>query len=471
MSRDPNEANIFTVTYQSAEDVLKALSSAAGHRIKEFDINSRLDQVGNKGAIGQVVEEGILGIPINSRAEPDFANLELELKTIGLIQRGNAYVAKERLTIDTLNYMDVYRHDFFSSPVWKKLRRMVIMTYLYKPDSPRGDFVFGKPFINEFSDFEIQQLKLDYQYIVDMVNSGHAEDISESDTMLLAACTAGTGALISQPFSGIKAKQRKFAIKSSAVNFMIRKYLGGIGELENIFLSHEVFNYSFEVEIANKVSPYIGMTELELRSRFSISTPLTAKNRFERYVAAMLGINGRVSDTSEFSRAGIKVKTIRVEANGRIKESLSFPAFKFTEVVQEDWESSKLRDLFANTRYCFAVFTNDGHEYRFSGLKFWNFKERDIDQYVKPVFEKLKAVVSDGNIVKELERVSDGRIIRITNFPGMSTNPIVHVRPHGRDANDTYPLPVPDRLTGATEYTKQCFWINNTFLAKIIKGQ
>lgn len=470
MPKNPNEPNIFAATYKSAEEVLEALRLAAGHRIKEFDINHRLAQPGNKGAIGQVVEEGILGIPVNSRAEPDIANLDLELKTIGLIQRGSTYVAKERLTIDNLNYSDVCQHDFFSSSVWKKLRNMVIMTYLYEPDSKRGDFVFGKPFINKFSDYEIQQFKRDYEYIGYMTAAGHAEDISEGDTMILAACTAGTGALVSQPFSNVKVKQRKFALKSSAVNFMIRKYLGGIGEIENIFVPHEVFNYSFEVEIENKVRAYVGLTESQLRSRFSLSSSETMKNRYERYVAAMLGIQGRVSDASEFSQAGIQVKTIRVEASGRIKESLSFPAFKFVDIVKEDWESSKLRDMFANTRYCFAVFTNDGHEYRFSGLKFWNFKERELDQCVKPVFEKLKSVISGGYIVKELKQLSDGRIVRITNFPGMSENPIVHVRPHGRDSNDTYPLPVPDLLTGATAYTKQCFWINNSYLIKIIKG-
>ncbi len=471
MPRDTKEPNIFAATYKSAEEVLEALRSAAGHRIKEFDINHRLEQSGNKGAIGQVVEEGVLGIPVNSRAEPDIANLDLELKTIGLIKKGSTYVAKERLTIDTLNYSDVCQQDFYSSSVWKKLRNMVIMTYLYDPDSDRGDFVFGKPFINKFSNYEIQQFKRDYEYISYLSSAGHAEDISEGDTMILAACTAGTGALVNQPFSSVKVKQRKFALKPAAVNFMIRKYLGAIGQIENIFVPHEVHNYSFEVEIENKVRPYVGMTEAELRSRFSLSSNETMKNRYERYVAAMLGIKGRVSDTSEFSQAGIQVKTIRVEANGRIKESLSFPAFKFTDIAKEDWESSKLREMFVNTRYCFAVFTNDGHEYKFSGLKFWNFKERDIDQYVKPVFEKLKSVLSDGYIVKEVNQLSNGRVIRKTNFPGMSENPIVHVRPHGQDANDTYPLPAPDRLTGATAYTKQCFWINNSYLVKIIKGK
>ena len=49
----------------------------------------------------------------------------------------------------------------------------------------------------------------------------------------------------------------------------------------------------------------------------------------------------------------------------------------------------------------------------------------------------------------------------------MSENAVCHVRPHGRNANDTIKLPVHDKLTGATEYTKQCFWINNSYIKKI----
>ena len=37
-----------------------------------------------------------------------------------------------------------------------------------------------------------------------------------------------------------------------------------------------------------------------------------------------------------------------------------------------------------------------------------------------------------------------------------------------RDASDTYELPTPDILTGLTDYTKHCFWINNKFLETII---
>ena len=53
----------------------------------------------------------------------------------------------------------------------------------------------------------------------------------------------------------------------------------------------------------------------------------------------------------------------------------------------------------------------------------------------------------------------------------MSENEYCHVRPHAQKAIDVYPLPVKDKLTGLEEYTKQCFWLNNSYVLKIIENE
>jgi hypothetical protein len=75
------------------------------------------------------------------------------------------------------------------------------------------------------------------------------------------------------------------------------------------------------------------------------------------------------------------------------------------------------------------------------------------------VWAKTKNIVSIGEIVRE---VKDG--MRYTNFPNKSFNPVSHVRPHATNAADAYPLPTMDKLTNANEYTKHCFWLNNTYI-------
>ena len=55
----------------------------------------------------------------------------------------------------------------------------------------------------------------------------------------------------------------------------------------------------------------------------------------------------------------------------------------------------------------------------------------------------------------------DGDVTR-NNLPKQSENRVAHVRPHARDASDTYPLP------DGREMTKQCFWFNRTYVESII---
>ena len=112
----------------------------------------------------------------------------------------------------------------------------------------------------------------------------------------------------------------------------------------------------------------------------------------------------------------------------------------------------------------FFVFKKEKDDFIFKGIKLWNMPEIDIETSVMEMWKKTYNTIKSGNIVKSVENG-----IRKTNFVGMSENNVCHVRPHGRDAKDTCKLPVPDKLTGATEYTKHCFWINNTYIKEIFK--
>ena len=456
--------------FLSDEELLAKLESTFGHTFSEYDINHRLDNPDNKGALGHIVEEGILGYQINSNPEADIQNLGIEIKVTGVIQNKNGSLkAKERLTIDSLNYKDTAEKDFENSMMWAKADKMLFVFYRYLEGKPYGDMPIIKAAINVFDPVDVAIIKRDYKYIREMIEKGRAEDISEGDTMFLGACTAGTGALVSQPFSDEKAKQRKFCLKQSYFSQLVRKYISG-EEFEHALDFEEIQNASFEMAIRANLQEFIGMSETEIRQRFAMEGGPLAKNRYERYLAAMLNIQGNVSETDEFQKAGIQVKTIRVQENGKIKESMSFPYFEFNDIFIQDWEDSDLRNMFASTKYMFVIFREKEGELYFDGIKFWHMKESDLDQYVKPVFEKMKHVISTGTIVSHMAKNSAGKLIRYTNFPGMSDNPIVHVRPHARDADDTCDLPVPDKLTGLTKFTKQCFWLNSSYVASIIKS-
>ena len=76
---------------------------------------------------------------------------------------------------------------------------------------------------------------------------------------------------------------------------------------------------------------------------------------------------------------------------------------------------------------------------------------------------KMKEILKSGKIVKSIR--SDG--IRYNYFPKSKRQFVSHVRPHGKDKNDEFLLPVPDKVTGKKKYTKQCFWLHKEFIKRI----
>ena len=212
---------------------------------------------------------------------------------------------------------------------------------------------------------------------------------------------------------------------------------------------------SFEDYIISKVRPFYGKTQQELKDQFDIDS--TAKSLNERLLARMLGISGHIANTEEFQKACIIPKTIRVQRNGKIKESMSFPTFDFIELSKEDeWEESELYNYLAPTKFMFVIFReNDAGEYVFDDVRFWNIPNDDLDE-VRIVWERTVQALRRGvRLVPTLRGVSN-------DLPKQSESLVAHVRPHGRDASDKLPLP------DGRMMTKQCFWFNRSYVEKII---
>ena len=135
---------------------------------------------------------------------------------------------------------------------------------------------------------------------------------------------------------------------------------------------------------------------------------------------------------------------------------MSFPTFKFIEIIKEDWETSELREMLEPAKFMFVIFKeNYSGEYVFERVMFWNMPAQDLEE-VEKVWERTVDVIKAG-----VELTYDGKVTR-NNLPKQSENRVAHVRPHGRDSNDTYPLPDGRRMT------KQCFWLNRTYIESVV---
>ncbi len=317
----------------------------------------------------------------------------------------------------------------------------------------------------EFPEEDLKIIEEDWKQIIQKIKDGKAHEISESDTMYLGACTKGANAESSfrkQPFSDIPAKQRAFCLKTSYMTQLVREYIGK-QKPESLY---KTLNYqsSFEDTIISKTNQYKNKSVEELCKIFSIDSK--AKNLNDMIISRMLGIKGKISNTEEFLKANIISKTIRINESGKIKESMSFPCFKYTEIVNQEWEESDLYQMLSSTKFMFGVFIERDGCYYFDHIQFWNLPKYILDNDVKNVWTKTKEIVSKGEIVKNIKE--DGT--RLTNFPRMSENNYCHVRPHAKNADDEYPLPKTDLLTGMRNYTKHCFWLNSSFILSVVSG-
>lgn len=416
----------------------------------------------NKAFFGHIFENDVYKYGSNSVSAPDFEDAGIELKVTPYKRnKDNTLSAKERLVLNIINYMEEYKNDFFSSHFWYKNNKIQIIWYLYEQGINKKDLKITHEKLFTFPEEDLKIVIEDWNAIIEKIKDGKAHEISEADTMYLGACTKGANSqsLREQPFSTIKAMQRAFCLKTSYMTQLVRKYIGNYENVEKIIGKRDI---TFNEFINNVINKYKGMTQKQLMEEFNIES--NAKNLNAMLISRMFGVKGNLSETDEFLKANIVPRTIRVEENGKIKESMPFPAFKFTDILKQEWETSDLKEELESTKYMFFVFKMVNGEYVFKGIKLWNMPQLEINLEAKHVWELTRICILTGNIVKEIDKNGN----RITNFPGMSVSKVCHVRPHARDSKDTFELPVRDRVTNATEYTKHCFWLNNKYLEEIL---
>ncbi len=444
--------------YKTKESVLHRAQEAIGIPMSKIDKTGRIST--GKGAIGTVIEESWFGYSPNSESEPDFPEAGVELKATPYIRTKNGIRAKERLVCNIINYMTEYTKTFKTSAFWHKCKTMLIMSYEHRKDVSKADYKIDKAILFSFPMEDLVIIEQDWEKIMSKVRAGQAHLITEGDTLYLAACTKGADAssVRQQPFSSILAKQRAYSLKTSYMTRILNTYIFGTKKDEHIIKDwHELETKSFEECITERLSMYYGMTQTTLKKKFAVDS--TAKNLNEVLLSQMLGVKGKIAYTEEFQNAGIVPKTIRVQRNGHIKENMSFPTFKFTEIIKETWENSELRNYLEPTKFLFVIFReNKQGQYEFEKAMFWNIPAEDLKE-VQRVWERTVKIIKEG------VRLSfDGRVMH-NNLPKQSESSVAHVRPHAKDAEDTYPLP-DGRLM-----PKQCFWLNRTYIENVIKNQ
>ena len=417
-----------------------------------------------KGNFGQILEKFYFGYEPNSDAEPDFKEAGIELKSSPLKTLKNGdFRSKERLVLNIINYLEVHKEEFETSSFWKKNAHLLLVFYLHNKDLDLLDYLIKLVDGWQYPNEDLKIIKQDWEFINQKIKDGKAHELSEGDTFYLGACTKGSTALKSfrdQPFNEEQAKQRAYSLKQGYVNHIIANIAqeetavyGKIIEQPEILVKVR----SIEEIVILKFHPFYGKSAEQIEQELGLELNQKAKSYFANLTNAILGLE-LGQKIEEFEKADIQVKTIRLKENDLPKEDISFPTFEYQELIETDWEDSDFKNIL-ESKFFFVFYQFEGENLILRKVKFWNMPYSDI-LVAKNVWEEMVKTVSNGEIVKEVTE----RGVRKTCFPKKTENKVSHVRPHARNAEDTYDLPIADKLTGLKEYTKHCFWLNASYV-------
>lgn len=417
-----------------------------------------------KGNFGQILEKFYFGYEPNSDSEPDFKEAGIELKSSPLKTLKNGeFRSKERLVLNIINYLEVHKEDFATSSFWLKNAHLLLIFYLHSRDSNILDYVIKLVDSWKYPEKDLEIIRRDWEFINKKIKEGKAHELSEGDTLYLGACTKGSTALKSyreQPFNEEQAKQRAYSLKQGYVNHIIATIAEEETEVYGKIIEHTETLHkikSIEDYIILKFKPFYGKKSEIIEKELNLKLSKGPKNHLANLTNAILGLK-LGQKIEEFEKADIIVKTIRLKENDLPKENISFPSFKYEELIETDWEDSSFKNIL-ESKFFFVFYQFDGDDLILRKVKFWNMSHTDILE-AKKVWEEMVERVSSGKIVKKVTNKG----VRKTLFPKKEENRISHVRPHARDSNDTYQLPFADKLTGLNEFTKHSFWFNADYV-------
>lgn len=429
----------------------------------------------NKGKCGNLLEERFYGYPANGIQEPDFpkAGVELKVTPIDMLRNGDMS-AGERLVLTMISFNKEVEDDFYNSPAWHKCRNILLVHYIRDKEIAR--FNNRIKFVTLFKPQQRDKwvFERDYAIIRDYIKQGRANELSESLTNYIGACTKGMDAskTVKQFYPPhLETKTRAYCFKRQYMQYVLDVYILHKQSRYEVIIENEeeLKEKSFEEVIIERMQPYMGKGTIELCKKFDIPYNPKARNNkaiWNTLVYRMLGIKGNHAE--EFVKAGIVVKVSRVESDNKMVESISFPAYKFTDLVKETWEDSTIYEYFSETKFFWVTFKFKNNDYYLDKVQFWSMPYKDLENTVKKEWLWIQSIIRDG--VHFVVRPNEVK----NNIPGISQTEILHSRPKAQKA--AYKLK-DGTIRGDIErdgevlpdgqiMTRQSFWIKNEYIAK-----
>jgi DNA mismatch repair protein MutH len=440
------------VSYDRSDprDIERHALRLVGRRLGELVDVAREERQGThtKGRVGLSYERHF-GLPPSSDAGPDLPEAGVELKSVPLRKLASGpYTAKERTFITAIDYGSIAHQGFEGSPLDLKTRRTLYIFYEWQDDVAIGDIHTLGALLHERDELDELMLREVHGHVRDRVRRGLAHELSEGDTWGVGAATKDTGGRwVDQPNSAERARRRAFAYKQPYTTRLWQLAKPRTSEgLPHVEVPDDLD--SFRAEIIDRIHPWVGSSIRHLREHLAPHVSTRAKQLGSIVSRRLLGSEGR-HDIEEFRRLGITVRAIRVDPASLLPhEDVSFRSFDPTDMVDQEWESSDLIDEVSSL--FFVVFEAPKGsavlDARLRTAFFWR-PDREELAIMAREWERLRQAFAES---------------RPEDRPQASRTRILHVRPKGRNARDTLPLP------DGRPYVRSSFWLNREFVRALI---
>jgi hypothetical protein len=299
------------------------------------------------------------------------------------------------------------------------------------------------------------------QYVIE----GKAHELSETQNKILAASRSGAGGLDenrhpTQPNIVFKerAPQRSFSLKPSYTNVIWK-------ELKEIKFDSlkTVIKYSNQADIESfildKLHYWYGKPYSALLKQFGY-TQSKAKNSKAIIIRKVLGFQGN-KPIKEIEQLGLIVKTIQCRKKDMMPfEAMSFPYQAIGDLIEEERFDQSEFYTYLQGFLMIPLYKNDKNDPDpIIGKAFIYYPEKDTILKIQKEWEGFRDRAKKLTITKIPAKNKNG-YRRESNLPVKTE--IIHMRPHGKDANDL-------DLSAPVDITKHCFWFNKSFVQKLLK--
>ena len=390
--------------------------------------------------------------------EPFFKEAGLGFKAIPLHSvTENEFTVFNNVFLDEINSKRIQIEKFNNSSFWKNSSQILFVFYRQESKESYFNFRIELARIWEPSGSDLNIIKQDWETIKNRINTSKGGNFLLGDTFYLGCeKTSAYRKTNSQVQHPIKTRNKKifYVLKKKYISNFINSAKSNNIKSVVSELKRPGKEY---LKVVDEFEKYYDLNVDAIYEHLGFSMNKKAKGYYSTLTRAIIG-NISERELSEFYDSRTVIRTVRLDENFKPTQNISFPAFNFIDIANNDWDSSSFKSILEQN-FFFVFFKYKENELLLKRVVSWKMDKSDLLE-AKKVYDRTREVIMNGAIVKSISIKG----IRKTNFPGLRFSEVCHVRPHAQNTEDVLKLPVNDTYTNLTHYTKHSFWLNASYI-------